>query len=294
MELLLGAYQELARASLSLETRLLQYRQLWYNKHVSEVNEKATEERKHSSVDIVTGLEAQAALNADVLRNLVHNLAQTTFDGPKITENMSRDEVQEILDRYGYPRSILREETLSSWTIAGLVRGIMNRVKGMLPSSVYDPDALQEAISAAQIHREERIFEQVKNTDDAEMLVAKVNGEVAGMLGIRRLGVVGGRRVYEHVKASVLPKYRNSGIFHQLKAKALEIMLQECPDPLLIVHTKTPTVRNWAVSQKHRVIDCEEYVARHETWNIPPDQLAALKKTWEEHGWEYFEVDLSS
>ncbi len=258
-----------------------------------EDTEKSAEERQHPSVEIVTGAEAQAALHTDVLRSLVHNLVQTTFDGPKITEGMSHDEVEEILDRYGYPRSILRDESPSSWAIADLVRGIMKRVKRVLPSSVYDPAALEEANQAAQIHREEQIFDQVKNTDDAQMLVAKVNGEVAGMLGIRRLGSVGGRRVYEHVKASVLPKYRKSGIFHQLKAQALEIMFQECPNPLLIVNTKTPAVRKWAVSRKHRVIDCEEYAARHETWNIPPDQLAALKKTWEEHGWEYFEVDLS-
>ena len=138
------------------------------------------------------------------------------------------------------------------------------------------------------------IYEQVKNTNDAEMLVAKVNGEVAGMLGIRRLGVVGGRRVYEHVKASVLPKYGKSGIFHQLKEKALACMFQECSNPLLLVHTKTPTVRRWVLGQKHRVIDFEEYVARHETWNMSPDRAAALKKIFEEQGWEYFEVDLSS
>ncbi len=251
-----------------------------------------TGEQQNAQVEIVTGPEACAALSTEALQQLIRNHAKGTLTKPKLTPDMSHQQVQEALDMYGYPREILRNQ--SAWNIGSLMQGCINRMRGVT-SPVYDADAFEEIVAAHHGNQEEQNFNDVVEMSKAgNMVVAKVNGEVAGMLGIRKLGLVGGRQLYEHVKASVLPEYGGKGIFHQLKARALESIFQECPNPLLLVHTRTPTVRHWAESRKHKRISFEEYMERHETWKLSPDRLESLKKKWEIEGWDYFEVDLAS
>ena len=258
-------------------------------------DEPKTGERQQAHLEIVTGAEAQAALVPEAVRRVVRNLVESNLDRPKLSKGMSRDEVRSRLDLYGYPRSILRQERLSVSRIGSMVQGVMDCLRQVCSSPIYDPNAFQARVSAEQSDLEEWVAQDVVHIASAgDMVVAKMNGTVAGIAGHKHVGVAGGRNVHEISRVSVLKEHRGRNIFPRLAAEVMNALRRQCPADVAIVHTKNPRVRAWAVAEGFHAITFEEYVSKHDAWDISPDRMESLGQIQSEQGWEYFELDLAS
>ncbi|HRH94155.1 MAG TPA: hypothetical protein PKV72_06530 [Candidatus Peribacteria bacterium] len=234
------------------------------------------EPRPKPRVEVLVGREAQDAIaRADDARELVRNLLGFTFsERPDIQPGMSRGEIAAELERLGYPTSILRP--------------------GADPPTSDDIDfaALESCVAERQGGQELDTAEHVvRMTRDGEMIVATIDGKPAGMIGLRRLGLFEGREYYECPRLSVLPGYPQERIFALLYAKVRDIIRKEAKNPMMLVHSKRPSVLAWARNRKHQDITFEQYFQRR---NIPSQNVVGWKKIWEEDGWEYVEVDLLS
>lgn len=221
-------------------------------------------------------LEAQSSveINVEALRDLVHNLADANCNGLEITSDMSRAEIKDRLELYRYPLSILQPEEGSSLK--------------------YNAALLQKYNEEWQKNEEESMRVQtVKMNNAGEMVFVEADGKLVGMIGIRKLGSVKwkdgkDRQLYECPRFSILPGYDETIILQKLIKKVQASILKECQNPLILVHTKRPSVRKWATRRDNRSITCEDYANRR---NFHPNELAEVKERWEKEGWEYFEVD---
>jgi hypothetical protein len=221
-------------------------------------------------------------VTVDTVRELVHNLADANCNGLEITPDMSREDIENSLRLYGYPLSILHPEEPPSSN------------EGVFSSPRYDTALLKEHNEAWQNSEEKNMREHVVRMNNAgEMVFVEVDGKLAGMIGIRKLGLVKDqqsedRQLYELPRFSILPGYDETSILRELIKKVQASILKECTNPLILVHTKRPSVREWALRRVHRAITFEEYFRRR---NISPNAASELKARWKKEGWEYFEVD---
>ena len=212
-------------------------------------------------------------ITVDTVRSLVHNLANANCNGLHIAPGLSRDEIEKLLDLYEFPHSILTQEP---------------------PSAEYDATKLWQYNRAWQNSQEQGMREHVVRMHSAgEMVFVEEDGKLVGMIGIRKLGPVGegGRQLYEFPRFSILSgdnEEHETRILRKLMKKVQESISKECNNPLILVHTKRPSVRKWAMRREHLAITCEDYFKKRK---ISPDALAELKERWEKEGWEYFEVD---
>lgn len=238
---------------------------------MSDKSEKPTTQVTESQMEAPSRLEAKPSvkITVDTVRELVHNLASANCNGLQITPDLSRDEIKKRLKLYGFPPSILTQEG-------------------------PDADLLQRYNQDWQDAEEEDMREHVVRMNNAgEMVFVEEGGKLVGMIGIRKLGPVGegGRQLYEFPRFSILSgdhEEHETRILHKLMKKVQESISKECQNPLILVHTKRPSVRKWALRRDHRAITCEDYFKKR---NISPDAAVELKERWEKEGWEYFEVD---
>ena len=233
----------------------------------TKVNEPQAETR--SDLEVKPSVE----ITVDTVRALVHNLASANCNGLHIAPGLSRNEIEKLLDLYKFPHSILSQEP---------------------PSAEYDATKLWQYNRAWQCDQEFGMREHVVRMHNAgEMVFVEEDGKLVGMIGIRKLGPVGegGRQLYEFPRFSILSgdnDEHETRILRKLMKKVQESISEECNNPLILVHTKRPSVRKWAMRRKHRAITCEDYFKKRK---ISPDALAELKERWGKEGWEYFEVD---
>jgi GNAT superfamily N-acetyltransferase len=230
---------------------------------------------------------------ADVatVRALIRHHADFNFAPPAVDQKMSRERVAHILDLYGYPPDILTQERAGS-TIAHMADRVTERVKDVVAAPVYD-QARFDAVAVG--HREWFEQEGLKQVDGLRkgenMLVAKVDGTFVGMLGMRKLGLLDGRRVYEHLKASVLPDFEGKGIFTKLKESAVRLNLEESENPLWLMHSKNPKViLQMQKKFEYKPIKFEDY-AQLRGWDLSDSYFEKLKQQWDMEGWQYFIVD---
>lgn len=234
------------------------------------------------------------AVTVDSVRELVHNLADANCNGLTITSDMSRQEIQQSLDLYGFPPSILHGQGLSSWRVGKMLLGVVDNIKHLFNSPVHDAALLKEHNEAWQNIQEQNMREQtVKMNNAGEMVFVEGDGKLVGMIGIRKLGAVEwegeDRQLYELPRFSILPGYDETTILRQLMMKGQQSILQECKNPIILVHTKRDSVRKWALRREHRSITFDDYVNIRK---LSPDMLPpGLKERWEIEGWEYLEVD---
>jgi hypothetical protein len=240
------------------------------------------------------GVKPSVEITVDTVRELVHNLARANCNGLQITPDLSRKEIAKRLQLYGFPLSILHQEVSSSSRVGSMLQSSIDRIKGVCSLPLYDADLLRQHNQDWQMREEESMRVQtVKMHNAGEMVFVEEDGKLVGMIGIRKLGPVGegGRELYEFPRFSILSgddEKREAKILLKLMKKVQESILKECANPLILVHTKRPSVRKWALRREHRAITCEDYFSKR---NISPSAAAELKERWEKEGWEYFEVD---
>lgn len=257
---------------------------------MSDIHRKSSE--SENTAEILTGRTAAAALqNTNVLRELIHHHADFNFAPAVIDQAMSRDQVAHILGLYNYPPGILTEQQVAT-RIEGMAEGFRDRTKEACAQPVYDVARFEAAVEGHRAWFEQNSLEQVGRLGEGgDMLVARVDGKVAGMLGMRKLpGLFEGRQLYEHLKASVLPQYEKRGIFAQLKKQAVEMNCEESGDPLWLVHSKNPIVLKKTEKYHRRKITFEDYGTLR-GWNMSEPYVKQLKEQWEIEGWEYWIVD---
>ncbi len=258
--------------------------------------EKPANEETESPIERSTGLEAKPSVEVtvDTVRELVRNLADANCNGLEITPNMSRKDIEDSLKLYGYPPSILHSEGLSSPEVDGTLQDFHNRIEGVFSLPVYDAALLKQHNEAWQKKEEESLRVNVVRMHNArKMVFVEEDGKLVGMIGIRKLGPVGegGRQLYEFPRFSILPGdngKRETRILHKLMKKVQESISKECKNPLVLVHTKRPAVRKWAMRRECHRLTFQDYIDKRK---IRPDEQEKLKKRWEKEGWEYFEVD---
>ncbi len=263
---------------------------------MSDESEKPITQVTESQMEATSGLEVKPSveITVDTVRELVHNLASANCNGLQITPDMSRKEIENSLKLYQYPQSILHQEVLSSSRIGGMLQNVIDRIKGVCSLPIYDADLLENHNEAWQNAQEEDMREHVVRMNNAgEMVFVEEGGKLVGMIGIRKLGPVGegGRQLYEFPRFSILSgddEEHETRILRKLMKKVQESISKECKNPLILVHTKRPSVRKWALRREHRAITCEDYFKKRD---ISPDAAEELKERWEKEGWEYFEVD---
>lgn len=232
--------------------------------------EKQISERQAAQIETPDDTKVRVSINVDTVRALVHNLASANCNGLEITPDMSRAQIEESLRLYNYPLSILYPEG---------------------SSLVYDAVLLQQCNDAWQNAQEEDMREHVVMMhQNQEMVFVEESGKLVGMLGKRKLGEINGRQLYELPRFSIVgdDEKCETRILHKLMRQMQEAISKECQNPLILVHTKRPSVRKWAMRREHSPITIDDY-ARLRSWPRPPDE--ALRKRWEKEGWEYFVVD---
>ena len=233
-------------------------------------------------------------ITVDTVRKLVRNLASANCNGVQITPDMSREEIANSLRLYGYPESILHQPKLFNSRFGSILLNVIDRVKRALSLPIYDADLLREHNEAWQNLQEAQMREHVVKMNNAgEMVFVEEDGELVGMIGIRKLGPVGEgeRQLYEFPRFSILSgdnEKHEAKILHKLMKKVQEAIAKECANPLILVHTKRPSVRRWAMRRKHQVITCEDYFRKR---GIPLEGMTEIRDRWKKEGWEYFEVD---
>lgn len=260
---------------------------------MSEIGAKQTpgREMKDHPAEILRGSEAMHALsNVAALLALIRHHAEFNFSGPPINPSMKRDEVARILELYGYPPSILTQEQVASG-IGEMAAGFSHRLQEASSSPAYDVMRFQAEVAADREAFEAQGYWQVDAlAKEGNMVAAKVDGKTVGMLGMRKLGRMNDRQVYEHLKASVLSDYEGRGIFSQMKQKAVELNCEEAGNPLWVVHSKNPKVVGRTERFEGERITFEDY-ARLRGWTMPPSEMEKVKEKWALEGWQYFLVD---
>ncbi len=134
-----------------------------------------------------------------------------------------------------------------------------------------------------------------ENIDKGDMVVARKNGEIAGM-------VRGHLFTYkyhpdpenEHFidmpfieigKAVVLPKFRKQGIYKKINSQLIKNLSEKYPNTRMLVGTKEPSVKKIFIDEGWEEITFDRYLRIH---NRPENEVQAQMEAREKAGWTAF------
>lgn|GEM_PF-2145282 len=164
-------------------------------------------------------------------------------------------------------------------------------VENLMTGVFKEPEGAS-AEQVALLHAEtfERIVGSVEQyADSGQIVVALADGEVAGIAAYEKFGSEpDGRSVYEIRRVSILPEFRGGKIFPQPAQQALETVRKIDPEAVVMIHTKHPKVRDWAISQEFRPTTHEHM---GEIAGMEEDHIRSWKKFELPDGWGVYVMD---
>lgn len=123
-----------------------------------------------------------------------------------------------------------------------------------------------------------------------DMVIAKENGQVVGMVRVRKLDTVGeGYKdqgdIIELGKAIVLPKQRGRGIYPLVRAEAIRHTINKYGDVAILTGTKNDRVKELNRTDGWKEIGFAEYMKIH---GYPEEQIATEAEDYQKKGWTAF------
>ncbi len=178
-------------------------------------------------------------------------------------------------------------KNLNPGDLENLVNVWMNETSPQVEANALEThEAIQEALDRKG--KSDSLIDHLRESiDKGDMIIARVDGKIAGMVRVYDTG----RKTkvkdveypfFEIGKALVLPEFRNQGIYKKLRAQSIHHLREKAGDVLILTGTKSDYVKKIARDDGWEEIGFDNYLriygANEES--IEAKHEERIKKDW--------------